>query len=77
MESLYPSPRFWPVGHQGSRLGRQSQCRSGQSNYREALAAAKAGDKSGAENALYELSVDLSIESGSTAPLYIINSQIK
>jgi RHS repeat-associated protein len=46
-------------------------------NYREALAAAKAGDKSGAENALYELSVDLSIESGSTAPLYIINSQIK
>ena len=46
-------------------------------NYREALAAAKAGDKAGAENALYELSVDLSIESGSTAPLYIINSQIK
>lgn len=46
-------------------------------NYREALAAAKAGDKAGAENALYELSIDSSIESGSTAPFYIINSQIK
>jgi hypothetical protein len=46
-------------------------------NYREAIAAAKAGDKAGAENALFELSVDLSIESGSTAPFYIINSQIK
>jgi len=46
-------------------------------NYLEALAAAKAGDKAGAENALYELSIDLSIESGSTAPFYIINSQIK
>ena len=33
--------------------------------------------RAGAENALYELSIDSSIESGSTAPFYIINSQIK
>lgn len=46
-------------------------------NYRAALEAAKAGNKAGVDDALFELSVDISIETGSTVPFYTINSTIK
>jgi hypothetical protein len=46
-------------------------------NYLAALNYAKAGDIGGVKDALFELSVDMSIATGSEAPFYTINGASK